>query len=124
MYKAWGSGSSKAEWHEVMVAGVDVFLTFQTDEAGKPIMLDYAFALCPPDEWLFGHVMDPDILLADYIMEDPDAAMPSGEDKDAKEGLDSAGPSRRPTTPAKKHCKCKHKNRKRSKSSGAASSTW
>ena len=77
MYKAWGSGSGRAEQHKVRVAGVDVFSTFQTNEVGEPILPDYAFAFCPPDEWLLGHVMDPDILPAGYIMEDPDAAVPS-----------------------------------------------
>ena len=84
---------------------------------GIPVLLEYAFALCPTNTWPFPSAMDQNILpeaclaydtLADSenLLEDPANTQPDNK----------AGSS-------KKHCKRKGKSKTGSKSAGAASST-
>ena len=90
------------------MAPLDTFVQLKTDDAGQPILLEYAFALCTPRAWLFPSTMDVTILLESHLKRDN----PGEDDSSTK-------------TNSKKSCRHKSKSKagNRSKSAGATSST-
>ena len=94
----WGGRTSGPECHKLRVAGIDSFFSVWTGGDGQPILPDYAFAICLPNKWPFGHVMDPNILPDSYVPADSE---PTGEGSQGDP--DNTRPSEAPTALARKH---------------------
>ena len=56
--KTWGYTGSVPKYHDVPMAPLDSFIQLSTNNAGEPILPEYAFALCIPGSWPFPSLMD------------------------------------------------------------------
>ena len=67
--KHGGYTGSVPECHDVPMAPLDSFIQLGTNEAGEPVLLEYAFALCIPSSWPFSSSMNKTILPETYFTE-------------------------------------------------------
>ena len=104
--RAWGAKGSGPERHEVRVAGINTFASLPTNENGKLILPDYAFALCLPSEWPFHHFMNTGILPEKHVQ-----GSKASTERNLQGDPVTTGPCEAPATSTKKHRKHKGKAR-------------